>query len=77
MNSLILNKILNYKHYLEEDIKNCLRKTLIINIEFKDGSIKSTQYNKYSDSFEGHINRYVKKNCFVVPFFKSEYKIVQ
>tara|TARA_B110000114_G_C14735249_1_gene254908 strand:- start:13 stop:264 length:252 start_codon:yes stop_codon:yes gene_type:complete len=67
-----------------------LRKEICISIQFKDGTIKKAIQNNLKDTFDGPIDTidrnvnyfsidikwYTKKNCFIDPITKSEYKIV-
>jgi hypothetical protein len=74
---------------LEQGINN-LRKTSMIDIKFKDGTVKRAIFNVHTDSFDGPVDTisenanyfsipikwYVKKNCFVDPSTVSEWEIV-
>jgi hypothetical protein len=67
-----------------------LRKERMIDIQFKDGTVKRAIHNSFKDTFDGPVDTiaenenyfsidikwYTKKNCFVDPITKSEYKIV-
>ena len=67
-----------------------LRKERMIEIQFKDGTVKKAIKNSFTDTFDGPVDTisskanyfsidikwYIKNNCFVDPFTKIEYKIV-
>lgn len=67
-----------------------LRKERMIDIQFKDRTVKRAIYNISQDTFDGPVDTiaananyfsidikwYTKKNCFVDPITETEYKIV-